>query len=435
MRRYLIAAALIGILAAGLILAVSGLGLFAQPSRWLAHVFGSAGIFPPAGGVVLSWLGPVLTILVAFGVAWCAVDIPEPGQKMLVFLTTLVFLAGFSLSLALFGVMAEPFAPICAATLAAGAGLFYSGTEPGRRKRVLQTALGSRVSKTLFRQLLDRRESVELRGVSREATVLTCRIFNHAGQKETLPPADLVAMTNLFLRNTADFLMERGAYVDDSSPDCVRVFFGLLEEDPHHAEVACRAALELGQRLRNLDAECESRWFRRLRHGIALCSGHVTAGIYGSPKHFCLSAVGPEIDLCRRLSRANLLYQSQIILGASTQARLADRIEIRPLEMFYDPEPHAMAEIYELLGMAGDLNPLQAARRDAFWEGVIHYRAARYEDAIERFQAASTPGVADPPVAYFVDQAQTRLGRVARGRLPDDNDLVTRGHARLLGSL
>ncbi|MCB1242365.1 MAG: adenylate/guanylate cyclase domain-containing protein [Verrucomicrobiales bacterium] len=435
MRRYIIAAALIGLVSSGLILVLSGLGLFAQPSRWLAHVFGAAGIFPRDGGVVVAWFVPILTIVVAFGVAWCAVDIPEVGQKLLVFLTTLVVVSGVALSAALFGIMVEPFSALSGATLAAGAGLFYASTEPGRRKRVLQTVLGNRISRSSFHRLLNRRDPIDFKGVSRDATVLTFRILSCSEAQDSMSPSDTVAMTNLYLRNIADFLLERGAYLDESSPDCVRVFFGLLEEDERHAEYACRAALELGLRLRNLDTECENRYFRRLHHGVAVCSGRITMGIYGSPRHFFLSAIGGEIDYCRRLSRANLIYQSQVIIGASTYARASELLEIRPLEMFYDPDVHQMTEIYELLALAGGLGSLQKVRRDAFWEGVIHYRAGRYEEAIERFVVSKPPDVADPPVSYFLEQAQNRLGRVARGLPSDDSDLVTKGHARLLGSL
>src|SRR5690606_25167597 len=126
-------------------------------------------------------------------------------------------------------------------------------------------------------------------GGVRDGTGLTCRLLNHAELREKLEPAELLKMSNLFLRSVWTFVMSRGAYLDESGPELVRVFFGMVEPSDDHAEQACRSALELRARLKNLGQECESRWFQKLQYGVGISSGPMTVGVYGSKQHFFFS--------------------------------------------------------------------------------------------------------------------------------------------------
>jgi class 3 adenylate cyclase len=376
-----------------------------------------------------------MIVAAAVGTAWCVIDIPHIGNKVLVLLTAVGVILGLSPTLAVYGILFVPFSAIAAALLSGVCGLAYAGTEHGMRKRVLQRVLGARVSRDKFAALLNAKRPPRLEGGSREATVLTCRVFNHAQLREKMEPVDLLAMTNMFLRNTADFLMSRGGYLDESSPDCVRVFFGLLQESPDHVERACLTAMELRTRLSNLNDECENRWFQRFDLGVAITTGPLSVGVYGSPSHYYLSGVGGETDFSRRLSRVNLRYGSEVVLSSAAQRKVKDVIEVRPLEMIYDPEENVMNEVYELLCRKEDMNDEARARRDAYWQGVIHYRAGTFEQALAELNRAEVPGKEDGPLAFYKDLVQRRLSQDEPEPLEHSHELTDQGHARLLGTL
>jgi len=425
MRRYLLTALLIGALVAAAVLALYFGGVFANLGRALGQLYASIGFFPVGDGGMVSevrwhWLEATLVVLAAFAASWCVIDIPQVGHKMLVFLTIMILLLGLSPTLALYGVLFAPFSSLGAAFLATAAGLFYAGTEHGMRKRVLQNVLGARISQATFTALLDAKEPPKLSGATREASVLTCRIFNHAELRDRMEPHELIAMSNLFLRNTADFLMSRGCYLDESSPDLVRVFFGMLRDDENHAVDACQTALELRTRLRNLNDECENRWFQKLDWGVAISSGPMTVGVYGSPKHFYFSGIGVETDYCRRLAQANQRYGSDVLVSAATQALVQDRIEVRPMEMSYDPQVNTMTEVYQLLETTENFAQAARERRDVYWQGVICFRAGQYEEALELFSKARQPGLEDGPsgARSGLDFEAVFLDSAMQGRSP-----------------
>ncbi|MFK5920709.1 MAG: adenylate/guanylate cyclase domain-containing protein [Verrucomicrobiota bacterium] len=441
MQRYLLASILIGLMALVGVIFLSSVGVFQMLTNWLEHFYVAARIFPhvqaeaPASQwVVLEW---ILLAGSAFGVAWCVIDIPQVGQKMLVFLSLVIVVCGLSFTLALYGVTFPPFATLTAATGSMMMGIVYAGTEQGMRKRILQNVLGSRVSKEHFSELINAPQMISLEGGTYEVTVLTCRLFNHSELKGEMKAADLVALTNRFLRNTADFLMSHGAYLDESSPDCVRVFFGLLSAEEDHAKKACQAALELKQRLINLDTECENRWFHRPHHGVAISSGQVTVGVYGSARHFYFSGVGLVTDFSRRICAMNRVYSSDVLLSARTLQLAGDDIEVRPMEMIYDPESKVMTEVYELMAATEDFDDEAGEKRDAFWEAMIFYREKNYEKALEKFSQSAGDGdiTEDQPLEFFIGLTQDRLTRMGNESGASDSHEVNQGHARLLNTL
>ena len=435
MRRYALTALLIGMIMAGVVLGLYLLGVFGPLANWLGLVYQSSGFFPEGEAARMGWLEIVLITAAALGAAWCLVDVPQLGHKVMVFMTMLIVILGLSPSLALYGKLFEPFSAMISAFLAATAGIIYAGTEQGMRKKVLQNVLGSRVSISTFNELMDSKTPPDFSGATRELSVLTVRVFHDDELRAKRQPAEQLKISNLFLRTTADFLKSKGGYVDESGPDLVRVFFGLLKPEVDHALNACRTALELRTRLQNLNKECESRWFQTLQFGVAVSTGEMTVGVYGSNRHFFYSGVGPETDFSRRLASANLRYNSDVLVSSQTLQAVTGKVEVRPLEMFYDPEEEVMTEIYQLVALANQMTEEELKRRDLFWQGVIFYREAKYDQALELFSRAQVHGVEDPPLNFFINRTQEYLTNPDSEHAEDRHEITDRTHARLLGTL
>ncbi len=435
MRRYLIVSLTIALAVSLAMLLLVRAGLFDGVGESLGRFYQMTGWLDQSSTRPESGWGLLVMVLAALLASWCGVDIPRTGQKMLVFVGMVAVVLLMSPTLALYGVVFEPLSSAGAICLATVAAFLYSRTERGMRKRLLLDVLGTRVSRQTFDQLLAAREPIQFQGSTRVVSILTCRVFNHAELREKMEPAELVAMGNLFLRNTADFLIQRGGYLDESSPDLVRVFFGLVRPGDSHAHDACVAALELRTRLRNLNEECETRWFRKLDHGIAISSGPMTVGVYGSARHFYFSGVGADTDFSRRLAQGNARYGSDILISARTHQLVKDAAAVRPMEMLYDPERNLMTEVYELLAMTSSFSEDDAARRDAFWRGVIYYRSGKFEEALERFSAARVRGKEDGPVSFFIERCQSRLTGAGNASDEGRHELTDEGHARLMNMM
>lgn len=431
MRRYVLTSLAIGCAVSALVLTLLLLGAFESGAAWLEEFYVSRGFFDSGDYTRVRWLEILVILLGAVGVAWCVVDVSQPAQKILVALSILFVSFCVSPTMALYNILFEPFSTMAAVFLAAGAGLVFAGTEKGMRKRVLEETLGGRVSMEVFDGMLAAPEPPDFAGSLREVTVLTCRLFNHSELRGKLEPTDLMGMNNLFIRSVSNFLKSRGGYLDESGPELVRAFFGLHGTSDNHTVEACRAALELRSRLRNLSQECETRWFQKLRYGVGIETGEMTVGVYGSNQRRSFSAIGADTDYSRRLAHANHRYGSDILIGPDSFRRVEKQFEFRPMEMFYDPEGDVLTEIYQLMGEAGSASEEEEARRDLFWKGVIYLREKKYEEALKHLSKAKNPSADDGPLAFFIGVAQDGISAPDTKAARNLRQLTEKGHARL----
>ncbi len=306
--------------------------------------------------------------VMAFISAWVCLELPRPFGRAAylvgaVFLTLLL-----SPALWLSGLLFEPFSGAAAIILSGLCGMIIGGTETGQRRHILQRYFIGRISTDNFSKLITTQGPLDISG-KRELTVLNCRILNYPDLSSQMEPHDLEHLSSLFLQATAEFLVERGGYLDSCNAEGVRVLFGMPVEDEDHAINGCRVALDLRQRLVNLEQEMENRWHRKPSFGVALASGPMSIGLFGFREFQFFSAVGEPTDFSRRLCSINLVYGSHLLVNARTFHLTNELMEMRPMEMVYAPRMHQVSEVYELLAEKGALNDHEMKARDAFWQG------------------------------------------------------------------
>ena len=284
-------------------------------------------------------------VVLSLGIVWTTIDIGKYSLKYVVVVATLLEIIAQVWVLNLYHRYFSPFPGVLALLGGFSAGLFYTHTDAGRRKRVLQSIFGERISQKTFADLVNSNSPLHFHGEMREATVFVCEIFNHNELMDTLPVTDYVAMNNLFLRTGADFLVERGAYLDECDGESLRVIFGTPARKPRHATVACESALELVMRLENLNRECDTRWHKTFDFRIGLSSGEMVAAAYGSSRLGTYSVAGEAVEFARRLCSANMIYGSRVLIGSRVFELALDAIEVRPIEMLHIREDRSPEEV------------------------------------------------------------------------------------------
>lgn len=360
--------------------------------------------------------------VMAFISAWICLELPRPFSRV-VYLAGAVFLTlVLSPALWLCGLLFEPFSGAAAIILSGLCGMIIGGTETGQRRNILQRYFVGRLSADIFTKLISAKGPLDISG-KRELTVLNCRILNYPDLSSQMEPHDLEHLSSLFLQATAEFLVERGGYLDSCNAEGVRVIFGMPVEDEMHAIHGCRVALELRQRLVNLEQEMQNRWHRKPIFGVALASGSMSIGLFGFREFQFFSAVGEPTDFSRRLCSINLVYGSHLLVNARTFHSANEVMEMRPMEMVYAPRIHQVSEVYELLAEKGALNDEELKARDAFWQGVVSLRKGAYKEAVQHLETSKMDGREDPPLKYFLERAEA-------GLRDDDSSSDSRGAAR-----
>lgn len=411
--RYLRASIIIGILASALVAVLYGAAAFRRFDLGLAALLNAS--LPPLGeDKVLQY---TLCVLLSLGIAWATIDIPRAVLKIVVAGTALAQIVTLTWVLDLFDIYFSPFPSALAICTAFAAAFAYSQSEAGARKKIVRSIFGERISDRTFRKLVDSDLPLLYEGELAEATVVVCEIFNHDQLADTLAVPEYVAMNNSFLRNAADFLVERGGYLDECDGESLRVIFGTPLPDARHATTACEAALALAERLDEVNRECHRVWKQTFDFRIGVNSGEMVLAAYGSRRLGSFSVAGEPVDWARRLCSANLIYGSRIIVGSLTYQLAETDVEVRPLELVQrHPNDRAREEVYELLSRKSTLSEEAAARRDLFWKGVVYLREGRYDDAFAHFQLALPSDDSDGPLDFYLRRLeQLRGGAPALG--------------------
>jgi len=388
-------------------------------SSLLVFLFYAADLFQPFDRALSQFLGPDLLkpwftqmamggllVVCGFGIAWVTIDIVRFSLKGVVVASAFLLVLGLSWVLSLYQILFSTFAPATAILISFLIGTLYSRSETGGRKQILSHLFGERISRLTFEALLNSNVSLNFNGTISEASVLLCEIFNHDELMEILSPADYVALNNLFLSVSSDFLAENGAYIDECDGESLRVIFGAPLPDSQHATQACKAALGLVKRLDILNFECKMKWHKTFDFRIGINSGEMIGAAYGSKRLGAFSMSGQAVEFARRLCEGNVGYGSIILIGAGTLALASTAIEVRPLELIRLRDQRTVAEIYELLGEANGLSDKERMLRDHFWKGVIYYRENRLNEALDAFRAAINPDRQDPPLEHYMSRIE-----------------------------
>ncbi len=410
--RYVKASIICGVLAFLVSAGLFELGVFLGLDAALALFVEQSS--PP---VVGSGLQYALMLVASLGIAWTTIDVVRFSLKFAVVLVALAECVTAVWVANLFDCYFSPFATAMAIVLSFAMATLYSTSAPGRRKQRLSQLIGNRVSAQTFDSLLNSDIPLQFDGDVRDASVVVCEVLNHGELMGEMRTSDHVAMTNSFLRNSADFLVEKGGYLDECDGECVRVVFGAPLPELSHAFHACEAALALAERLDAVNKECKEVWGKTFDFRIAINSGEMVVAAYGSGRIGTLSVAGEPVEFARRLCSANLIYGSRILVGANTFNEAEDRIEVRPMEMIQrGSDSSQREEVYELLGRTGTLPEPERMRREVFWKGLIAYRGKRWDEALAHFQKAAEVAGPDGPSEFYI----RRIGQIrAGGPLPD----------------
>ena len=403
--RYLKVTIFLGLVICLLVAGLYETGLFHHLDTGLATFLGKKSAPVPSRAIHYP-----LFVLLTFATVWTTIDIPRLTLKVVIAAGTLLQILTVVWVLNLHGVFFSPFASILAVSAAFLGAFIYSRGEAGGRKRVLTQVVGDRVSRKTFLALLDSDKPLNLEGERREITVVVCEIFNHDELESTLSAPDYVALTNSFRSNAADFLVERGGYLDECDGESVRLVFGAPLHDQDHATTAGHAALALAERLDDVNRECFTIWKQMFDFRIGINSGDMVVAAYGSRRLGTLSVAGEPVEFARRLCRANLIYGSRILAGSATFRFAETAVEVRPMELIQRFNDGSPEEIYELLAAKNILSPEELERRDLFWKAVVYYREQLWDEALTLFHGARGPSGSDGPVEFYIRRIEQLRG-------------------------
>ena len=335
-------------LKAALICALAALVL-SLPLLWVPQLPAWEGWRPP---VVSPRAEAILAVLMALGVAWCVVDIPRRGLKVLIWLATLWLLGGGIWLAGLYGFDSSSLVPLTAAGLAGAGALAFSFTPAGSRRARWQALVGGRVAPEFLRARIDEQHLEE--GPRTEVLAVAEVLWpgRESGGHEAWTDLSLLAS------RAAQHFQRAGGYLERCDAEGALFAFGLWGRPAETHEVV----------------EAAWQWVHEAGGCAALARGECAAGVGHFPSEVRWTLGGAPLRKAQRMASAARGYAAGLLVEESLASETTGVWQARRVA-WWDFEGERML-LHEVTGPVDGAEPeagdnLRRWNRawEAFWAG------------------------------------------------------------------
>lgn len=220
--------------------------------------------------------------------------------------------------------------PMLSIGLTYGGIVLFSYIYEEKTKRWVINIFGKYTSKAVVDDILKKAEKdqIDLKGEEREVTVLFADIRGFTSMSEKMTPHQVVQMLNKYLSEMTESIFVYEGTLDKYIGDCIMAIFNAPLEQPDHAMQAIKAALDMQQRVRNVQAIATD--VPRVDVGIGLNTGTAIIGNIGSQKKVDYTAIGDTVNTASRM--CSLAGKGELIITENTYNLVKDRIKVKKLE-------------------------------------------------------------------------------------------------------
>jgi len=200
-----------------------------------------------------------------------------------------------------------------------------------RDRERLRETFGLYVSRELAAALMKDGKPPALGGVECVATVIFCDLSHYTRISEAFSAQEVIALINEYLAAMSTIIETHRGCLLDFTGDGIVAGFGLPLPDNDHAHNAVRCAIEMRQRLTQLNGEWEARglaarWqavgIDRIEARMGIHTGPLVAGNIGSASRMKYCVMGDTVNIAARLEEMNKDFNSTILLSDQVRVRI-----------------------------------------------------------------------------------------------------------------
>jgi adenylate cyclase len=272
-----------------------------------------------------------------------------------------------------------------------------------RRRLRIESAFGCYLAPEIVRQLSEEDIDLHLGGEVREISVMFADLSNFTAISDTMPPAELMELTNRYFKVIVEVIDEMGGYVDKFIGDAVMAIWGAPASTTDSAARALESAFLIEQRIGELRAAAEGGDFSKFDVKIGISSGPAIVGNVGTPRRLSYTALGATVNLAERLEKVCGTFGCRIVVDSTTMAALKDRYLFCELDAVSLKGKRAPVSAYEAIAPIGTATKEQREYVSRYNAALQCYRNGDSEQAVSiwmeldaaivRRAAASAPAV------------------------------------------
>jgi adenylate cyclase len=270
--------------------------------------------------------------------------------------------------------------------------IFSSFAREQAQRKQIRTAFAQYMSPALVEQLAQSPEKLVLGGEEREMTIMFSDVRGFTAISETYKhdPQGLTTLMNRFLTPLTNAILARKGTVDKYMGDAIMAFWNAPLDDREHQINACAAAVDMLDKIdelnkvREQEAKDGGHVYIPLNVGVGLNTGSCVVGNMGSDLRFDYSVYGDSVNLASRLEGQSKEYGFPIIVGSNTALAAKDRFAILELDFIVVKGKTEPEVIYAVAGREEMAHSEHFQKlRNLTIEMLAAYRNRHWDDALE----------------------------------------------------
>jgi adenylate cyclase len=297
--------------------------------------------------------------------------------------------------------------------------IFSSFVREQAQRRQIRSAFSQYLSPAFVEQLAQSPEKLVLGGEERVMTIMfsDMRGFTSISETYKSDPQGLTALMNRFLTPLTNAILDRKGTIDKYMGDAIMAFWNAPLDDKEHQLNACEAAIDMLERVdelnkvREQEAQEGGHTYVPLNVGVGLNTGACVVGNMGSDKKFNYSVFGDSVNLASRLEGQSKEYGFPIIVGSSTALAVKDRFAILELDFIMVKGKKEPEVIYAIAGREDTAQSGRFQRlRNLTIEMLACYRSRDWDGALAAIERGRrTDEVHALELLYNLYEARIRL--------------------------
>ena len=186
----------------------------------------------------------------------------------------------------------------------------------------------------MVKKLQQNPDLLKLGGETKELTFLFSDIrgFTPLSEKYQSNPADLTKVINKFLTPMTNIIMKNGGTIDKYMGDCIMAFWNAPIDTANHKELAIKTALEMIEKLKELNNNNGFGDNNEINIGIGINTGKCIVGNMGSEQRFDYSVIGDPVNLASRLEGVSKNYDATLVVGEDTYRDISKLYNFKKLD-------------------------------------------------------------------------------------------------------
>jgi len=333
------------------------------------------------------WQNMIILLVIAFLIYIITYFFPTLwGVLSSIVLAIIFFIVGVY-TFVEFNFIMEMTSPLLLILFSFGGHTIYQYVLTQKERKMIQGAFAHYVPEKVVSQILEDPDKLTLGGEQCNVSVLFSDVAGFTSISEKLTPAELVHLLNEYLTEMTDIVLENNGIIDKYEGDAIMAEFGVPVHYENHPEMACKTALEMQRKLRQMRKKWREENKPPLTARIGINTGEVIVGNMGSRNVFDYTVMGDHVNLGSRLEGANKFYGTNIMISEFTYEYVKDKFYTRPLDLIRVKGKAKPIKVYELIAFKNEElkdNYMQMIK--VYNQGLNSYQSRNWDEAIDFFE-------------------------------------------------